>query len=71
MPRMTPDQFLALAQLLRLRAGLAQDAARMVLVYGASQADAARATGITPQAVHNAVSRCRAGMALAMVVTKK
>ncbi|MDE1999123.1 MAG: hypothetical protein KGI52_09380 [Burkholderiales bacterium] len=68
---MTPAQFTALAQLLRLRSGLAQDAARMVLVDGVSQADAARATGLTPQAVHNAVSRCRAGLALAMVVAKQ
>lgn len=68
---MTPDQFLALAQLLRLRAGLAQDAARMVLVDGVSQADAARSTGLTPQAVHNAVKRVQAGHELALAVTKK
>lgn len=68
---MTNVQFQTLAQLLRLRAGLAQNAARMVLVDGVSQADAARATGITPQAVHNAVSRCRTGLALALVVAKQ
>lgn len=62
---MAPDQFQALAQLLRLRTGPAQDAARMVLVDGASQADAARATGLTPQAVHNAVRRAQAGLELA------
>lgn len=64
MPRVTPEQFAALAELLRLRAGLAQDAARMVLVDGVSQADAARATGLTQQAVHNAVKRALAGLAL-------
>jgi DNA-directed RNA polymerase specialized sigma24 family protein len=68
---MTPDQFQALAQLLRLRAGLAQDAARMVLVDGVSQADAARATGLTPQAVHNAVKRVQTGHELALVVAKQ
>lgn len=62
---MAPAQFAALAQLLRLRTGPAQDAARMVLVDGASQADAACATGLTQQAVHNAVKRARAGLALA------
>ena len=65
---LTPDQFAALAKLLRLRTGPAQDAARMVLVDGASQADAARATGLTPQAVNNAVKRARAGLALALAV---
>lgn len=59
---MTSSQFAALAQLLRLRAGPAQDAARLVLVDGASQADAARATGLTQQAVHNAVKRVQAGL---------
>ena len=62
---MTPEQFAALAQLLRLRTGPAQDAARMVLVEGISQADAARATGLTQQAVHNAVKRVQAGFELA------
>ena len=65
---MTPAQFHALAQLLRLRIGPAQDAASMVLVEGASQADAARTTGLTPQAVNNAVKRARAGLALAQAV---
>ena len=62
---MAPAQFAALARLLRLRAGPAQDAARLVLVDGASQAAAARATGLTPQAVHNAVQRVQAGLGLA------
>lgn len=64
---MTNVQFAVLAQLLRLRTGPAQDAARMVLVDGASQADAARATGLTQQAVHNAVKRVQAGLELARV----
>ncbi len=68
---MAPDQFQALAQLLRLRTGPAQDAARMVLVDGVSQADAARATGLTPQAVHNSVKRVQTGRDLALAVTKK
>lgn len=62
---MTNVQFQALAQLLRLRGSKATDAARMVLVDGVSQADAARSTGLTPQAVHNAVKRAQTGLELA------
>lgn len=62
---MTETQFDALAQLLQLRNGRARDAARMVLVDGKRQADAARATGLSRSAVGNAIARGRRGLALA------
>lgn len=62
---MTDAQFSALAELLRLRGGDAQEAARLVLVEGLAPSDAARRTGASPQAVSNAVTRCRAGLELA------
>lgn len=61
---MTNAQFDALAQLLRFRGTPSQEAARMVLVDGVRQADAARETGVTPAAVNNAVTSCRRGMEL-------
>lgn len=66
---MTNDQFDALAKLLQLREGKAQEAARQVLVNGLSQADAGRAVGMPPNAVHNAVARCRRGLELARAAT--
>lgn len=65
----TPVQkaFAALAKLLQLRDGPAQNAARLVLVNGMTQADAARTVGLAPNAVHNAVARCRRGLELAVV----
>lgn len=62
---MTSKQFSALAELLRLRGGAAQEAARLVLVESLAPSDAARRTGASPQAVSNAVTRCRAGLELA------
>lgn len=62
---MTCEQFNALAQLLRLRAGPAREAARLVLVDGHRPAEAARLAGCTPQAASNTLSRCRRGLALA------
>lgn len=62
---MTPDQFAALAELLRLRGGASEDAARLVLVEGLTPAEAARQAGASPQAVSNALARCRRGMELA------
>ena len=62
---MTADQFAALAELLRLRDGPAQEAARLVLVDGLKPADAARATKVTPQAAGQAVKRARAALKLA------
>lgn len=62
---MTPKQLKALVELMRSPAGPAQDAARMVLCDKMRQADAARATGITPASVSNAVARARATFKLA------
>lgn len=61
---MTDKQFDALAQLLRLRPGSAREAARLVLVDGMTQADAARKLDVSPNTVTNAVARARAGLVL-------
>lgn len=64
---MTPAQFAALAELLRLRGGPSEDAARLVLVEGLTPAAAARQAGASPQAVSNALARCRRGMELVAI----
>ncbi len=64
---MTPEQFTALAQLLRLRDGPSCMAARLVLVDGMAQAIAAELVGITQPSVSAAVASVRRGMALARV----
>lgn len=56
---MTPDQFDALSQLLRLRAGPAQEAVRMHLVQGLGVPDAARASGVDYQLALKAVYRVK------------
>lgn len=61
----TADEFTALAQLLRLRGGPAQECARMVLVDGLAVPDAARRAGLSANAAYNAVARAREGCALA------
>lgn len=55
---MTPEQFDALARLTRAREP-ARTAARMALVDGVAQADAARKHGMTPAALGNSVRRYR------------
>ncbi len=62
---MTYAQFAALAKLLRARNGAATRAACLVLVYGVVPGQAARATGLSPASVSNAVTRFKKGMALA------
>lgn len=59
---MTADQFAALAQLLSLRVGPAQEAARLVLVENMRIADAARQAGCSPNSASNAVARCKKGI---------
>lgn len=66
---MTPGQFAALAQLLRLRQGKARQVAERVMVNGEKTPDAARAEGIEYQAAHQAVKRARAGLELARQAT--
>lgn len=65
---MTLGQFAALAELLRLRGGSSQEAARLVLVEGMQPSAAARQAGTTPQAVSNALASCRRGLELARIV---
>jgi hypothetical protein len=62
---LTEAQFTALAQLLRLRTGTAQDAVRLHLVQGLSVPDAARAAGVDYQLALKAVYRVNAGLELA------
>lgn len=62
---MTSDQFAALAQLLRLRPGPAQDGARLVLVDGLRGTEAAQRTGASPSSISNTVQACRRGLELA------
>lgn len=65
---MTPTQFAALAKLLQSRHGPAEHAARLVLVNGIRNADAARAAKLTPALAFNAVTRYRRAYALALIV---
>lgn len=62
---MTPDQFQALATLLQLRAGPAQQAAYLVMVDKLRLTDAAALAGVSQPAASNALKRARAGLALA------
>lgn len=61
---MTPEQFAALCQLLRIRDGLSREAASLVLVDGLTQAAAARQTGLGPAGVGNVIARFKNGLAL-------
>ncbi len=67
---MNAAQFEALAELLRMRGGASQEAARLVLVEGIAPAEAARRTGIKPQAVNNALNSCQRGIELAGKVSQ-
>lgn len=62
-------QFTALAELLRLRAGPAQDVARLVLVQGLTVPDAARELGMGYHLAYKAVKRAQDGWALARKAT--
>ena len=66
---MTFEQFNAIAQLLNLRDGNAQDAARMVLVFGMAQSQAGAQLGMSRASVSNACTRVRRGLALAEAAT--
>lgn len=67
---MTGTQFDALATLLRLKDGGQKEAARLVLVEGMRQADAARQVGVTPPAVSNTLRACRLGLQLAKIAAE-
>lgn len=62
---MTPDQFTALAELLRLRVGPQAAGAYMVLVDGLRPADAARQAGCSRSGLANTLAACRHGIELA------
>lgn len=64
---MTPAQFAALSKLTGMRTGPAQECARLVLVDGLRQVDAAAQTGLSEQGASNAVRRVRAALELAQV----
>lgn len=64
---MTPAQFAALAKLISLRNGPAQEAARLVLVDGMSGTGAATLCGISRSSCGDAVTRVRAAWELAKV----
>lgn len=66
---MTSEQFNAISKLLNLRAGNAQDAARMVLVFGMAQSQVGAQLGMSRSSVSNACTRVRKGLALAEVAT--
>lgn len=66
---MTEAQFAALAQLLRLRRGPAQEAARLVMTQGMSTPDAARQVGIDYRLASYAAKRVRNGLDLARKAT--
>lgn len=65
---MKNEQFDALAQLLRLRPGPAQEGARLVLVEGLPQSVAADRVGASPQSINNCVKSCKRGISLAAQV---
>ena len=62
---MTTDEFAALAQLLRLRGGPAQEVARLVLVEGLTVPLAAERAGLELRAAYLAAQRAREGLLLA------
>jgi len=65
----TPTQFAALAELLRLRAGPAEAVARAVMIGGMSVSDAAKGHGVSYQAAYKAVGRVERGLELARTAT--
>ena len=70
MRKMSETQFAALAQILRLRAGPAKEAARLHFVVGLKVSEAARKAGIDYRLAAYSVKRVRAGLALAIAATQ-
>jgi predicted DNA-binding protein (UPF0251 family) len=66
---MTPDQFGALAQLMRLRKSPSCEALRLVLVEGLSQSEAAASNGIPRTNVTRQVTSAHRTLELARVLT--
>lgn len=65
---MTPKQFDALAQLMRLRPSASREALRLVLVAGWTQQGAATSVGIPPSNVARQVASARRVIQAARVV---
>lgn len=63
----TEPQFNALAKLLRLRQGQAQEAAQLSLVHGIPAPDVARKIGMDYRAAVYAINRAKSGLALAKI----
>lgn len=63
---MTESQFAALAKLSGVGQTASREAARLVLVLGRKQIDAAAETGLSVAGVNNAVTRCRRNLRLAI-----
>lgn len=63
---MTEEQFFALAKLSRVGQTASIEAARLVLVLGCRQIDAAAQTGLSVAGVSNSVARCRRNLQLAI-----
>ena len=68
---LTAAQFEAVATLAQLRAGPQREAARLVLVDGARQVDAARAAGCSPTGLSNTLRTCRRVLDLAQAAVRK
>mgnify|MGYP000173223323 CR=1 FL=1 len=66
---MTPEQFEALAQLMRLRQSASREALRLVLVEGMTHAAAAERAGSIRTDVTQSVSSAKRAIELARVVT--
>lgn len=64
---MNDQAFRAIVKLLRMTGAPSIEAARLVLVDGKTQKEAALATGLTAPGVSQAVRKCRAGLELARV----
>lgn len=65
---MSNEQFAALAQLLRMRDGVSQEAARLALVERLPAQEIVQRTGLTTAGVHNAIKRAKNGLALVLKV---
>ncbi len=66
---MTPEQFDAIAQLMRLRASPSREALRLVLVEGLSQSEAAARAGIPRPNVTRQLSSSKRVLELARQAT--
>ena len=67
---MTPRQFEALAQLMRINDSVSSRAASLVLVSGYSTEEAARVTGLSLPALNKMIERVNQGMRLAKIAAR-